>query len=157
MPSNRTTEKIIGSLVNVSGHTFDMRYDLFFTTERLIVVTIQHPADAPQPSFWKTILLGDMLSGKWGKHEQRRASQRKRRSLQSMNPDELVNANRRNLVIAYSEIASVELKRRFFQWQLRFRVSSPTNKERVVSFNLYKKQVPEAERLLKKASLSKES
>jgi hypothetical protein len=49
-------EKIIGSLVGVNGHTFDIVYDLFFTTERVIAVIIRHPADNPRQftSVWQT-------------------------------------------------------------------------------------------------------
>jgi len=70
-----------------------------------------------------------------------------------MTPDELVSAHSRNFDIGYSDITSVELKRRFFQHQLRFYVSGPSKKGRIVSFNLSKKQIPEAKRLLKLASL----
>ncbi len=99
------------------------------------------------------MLLGDLLSGQRGKIEQRKTGQRRRRSLQSMAPGELVSANRRNFAIPYSEITSAEIKRRFFQWQLRFHVSGPSKKGGIVHFNLSKKQIPEAERLLKLASL----
>jgi hypothetical protein len=155
MPSNHATEKIIGSLVGVKGHTFDIVFDLFFTTERVIAAIIQHPADSQQPaSVWKSVLLGDLLSGQTGKVEQRKTSQRRRRSLQSMNPDELLRAHSRNFAILYSDIAAAELRRRFFQWQLRFHVSGPSKEGRVIGFNLSQKQVPEAERLLEQASLS---
>jgi hypothetical protein len=154
MSRNRTTEKIIGSLVGVSGHTFDMVYDLFFTTERVIAVLIQHPADAQQStSLWKSVVLGDLLSGQMGKFKQRQTSQRRRRSLQSMTPDELLKAHSRNFAIAYGDIAAVELKRRFLQWQLKFHVSGASPEERVIRFNLSKKRVPEAKRLLEKAAL----
>jgi len=156
MPSDHTTEKIIGSLVNVSGHTFDMRYDLFFTTERLIAVTIQHPADSPQyKSPWRYMFLGTFWSSGREQIKKKRAAREKRRNLEGMTPDELASINPRNLVIPYGKVSSVELKRRFFQWQLRFHVSGPSNTERMFRFNLSKKQVPEAERLLKLASLSK--
>jgi len=71
-----------------------------------------------------------------------------------MTPDELVDANSRNFDIRYSEIASVDITHRFFQRQLRFHVSGPSDTERIVSFNLSKKQVPEAKSLLKLAALS---
>ncbi len=150
-----TTEKIIGSLVGVSGHTFDIIYDLFFTTERVIAAIIWHPADVQQStSVWKTVLLGDILSGQRWKLEQRKTGQRRRRSLQGMTPDELASANPRNLAIPYSEITSAEITRRFFQSQLRFHVSGPSNKELIIRFNLSKKQIPEARRLLELVSLS---
>jgi hypothetical protein len=157
MSTKNTTEKIIGSLVNVSGHTFDIRYDLFFTTERVIAVLIQHPSESPLgvTSFWKSALLGDVLSGQGGKLERIRAGQRRRRGLEGMTPDELVGANPRNFAIPYGEIASAEVRRRFFQWQLRFHLVGPSDKKGVVRFNLSKKQVAEAERLLEQTSLSK--
>jgi hypothetical protein len=157
MSTKNTMEKVIGSLVNVSGHTFDMRYDLFFTTERLIAVIIQHPLDRPlgAKSFWKSALLGDVLSGQGGKLEQIKTSQKRRRSLEGMTPDELVSTNPRNFAIPYGEIASAEVTRRLLQWQLRFHLSGPSDKKGIVRFNLSKKQAAEAERLLEMASLSK--
>ena len=155
MGGKNITEKVIGSLVGVSGHTFDMEYDLFFTTERMIAVSIRHPADVSQPpSLWQSVFLGSFWSSGREKLKRDRNIQKKRHSLQDMAPDELVGDNSRNFVIPYSEIASVEIKRRFVQSQLRFHVSGPSNTERVVSFNISKKQVPEAERLLKLTSLS---
>jgi len=74
-----------------------------------------------------------------------------------MTPDELVDANPRNLAIRYSDIASAEVKRRFFQWQLGFHLSGPSTTERTVSFNLSKKQVTEAQRLLKLIPLPENS
>jgi hypothetical protein len=152
------TEEIIGSLVNVSGHTFDIRYDLFFTTERLIAAIVQHPADSSSStSVWRSMLLGDILGGRTGKFEKIKTSQRRRRSFQGMTPDELVSANAWNFAIPYSEIGSAEIRRRFLQWQLRFHLSTPSNQGRVVRFNLSKKQVAEAERLLEQASLTGKS
>jgi len=77
----------------------------------------------------------------------------RRRGLQAMTPDELASANPRNFAVPYSEINSVEIKNRFLQRQLRFHVSGPSNTERIIHFNLPKKQIPEAQRLLKLASL----
>jgi hypothetical protein len=158
MSSKNTVEKIIGSLVNVSGHTFDIRYDLFFTTERVLAVIIQHPADSPQSkSMWYYMFVGTFWSSGREQIKRKRAAREKRRNLQGMTPDELVSANRRNFAIPYDEIASAELTRRFFQWQLRFHLSSPSDKERIARFNLSKKQVAEAQRLLEQASLSETS
>lgn len=156
MSSKNTVEKIIGSLVNVSGHTFDMRYDLFFTTERVIAAVIHHPLDNPKPkSVWRPMFVGGLWSAGRDELDRQRAAKGKRRNLQGMTPDELVSANRRNFAIPYDEIASAELTRRFFQWRLSFHLSGPSEKERIARFNLSKKQIPEAERLLEMASLSK--
>jgi len=131
-------------------------YDLFFTTERVIAVIIQHPADVPRQftSVWQSVFLGSAWTGRREKLKQGRTAQGKRRSLQSMTPDELVSAHSRNFEIRYSEITSVEITRRFFQSQLRFHVSSPSTAGRIIRFNLSKKQIPEAQRLLELVSLS---
>ena len=56
-------EEVIGSLVGVSGSSFDTLYDLFFTTERVIAVLIQHPADVPrQPRAARRLMLSDQES-----------------------------------------------------------------------------------------------
>jgi hypothetical protein len=153
---NHTTEKIIGSLVGVSGHTFDIVYDLIFTTERVIAVSIQHPADNPRsPSMWQTMFIGTFWTAGREEIRRKRTAQEKRRDLKSMTPDELVSANPRNFVVHYSEIASAEVTRRFFQSQLCFHLSGSSARERRIHFNLSKKQLPEAQRLLELASLSK--
>jgi hypothetical protein len=158
MSNSNTVEKIIGSLVNVSGHTFDMVYDLFFTTERVIAVIIQHPADSPQSkSMWYYMFVGTFWTSGREQIKRQRTAREKRRNLQSMTPDELVSANRRNFAIPYSEITSVEVTRRFFQRQLRFHLSGSSDRERIARFNLSKKQVPEAERLLRKIPLAQDS
>lgn len=74
--------------------------------------------------------------------------------MQSMTPDELLDAHPRNFAIGYSGITSMELTRRFFQHQLRFYFSDPSGTRRMIHFNLSRKQVPEARRLLKLASFS---
>ena len=149
-------EKIIGSLVGVSGHTFDIRYDLFFTTERVIAAITQHPLDNPrQITPWHWLFIGGFWSAGREKLKRDRTVKEKRRSLQGMTPDELASANSRNLAIPYSEIASVEIRRRFFQQQLRFHLSDSSNKERTVRFNLSRKQIPETRRLLELAALAK--
>jgi hypothetical protein len=86
--------------------------------------------------------------------KRKRTAQGKRLSLQTMTPDELVSANPRNFAIRYGEITSAEITRRLLQSQLKFRITGPSNAQRISHFNLSKKQVPKAQRLLKLASLS---
>jgi len=103
------------------------------------------------------MFLGGFWSSGREKLKQERTAQGKRRSLQSMTPDELVSAHSRNFEIRYSEITSVEIRRRFFQSQLRFYLSGPSTAGRIIRFNLSKKQIPEAQRLLELVSLSETS
>ncbi len=150
-------EKVIGSLVGVSGHTFDIVYDLFFTTERVIAVNIRHPADTPYQfkSLWQTIFIGNGWTMRKEQLERERTAKAKRRASQSLTPDELVSAHPRNFEIRYREITSVEITRRLFQSQLRFSVSGPPTTGQITRFNLSRKQIPEAQRLLEQVLSSK--
>jgi len=94
------------------------------------------------------MFLGSFWTAGREELKRKRAARGKHLSLQTMTPDELVSANPRNFAIRYSEITSAEIMRRFFQSQLRFRISGPSKTERIVHFNLSKKQIPEAQRLL---------
>jgi hypothetical protein len=148
---------MIGSLVGVNGHTFDLEYDLFFTTERIIAVIIQHPADIPRQftPTWKTMFFGSGWEKRKEQRERESTAQARRRASQNLTPGELVTAHSGNVEIWYSEITSVEITRRFFQSQLRFYVSMPSTTGQIIRFNLSKEQIPEARRLLEQVLLSK--
>ncbi|MFP3975906.1 MAG: hypothetical protein ACLFVK_06770 [Dehalococcoidia bacterium] len=150
-------EEIVGSLVGVTGHTFDVVYDLFFTTERLIAVSIRHPLDKPQQlgSVWQTFLVGGKWEQRNEKIERERVAQERRCTLQSMSPDELIDAHPRNFGISYSEITSVEVRRRLFQSRLEFCVSEPLTTEQTIRFNLSRNQIPEARRIVDQVLPSK--
>ncbi len=146
---------MIGSLVGVNGHTFDLEYDLFFTTERIIAVIIQHPTDIPRQftPTWKTMFFGSGWEKRKEQRERERNAQARRRASQNLTPGELVTAHSGNVEIWYSEITSVEITRRFFQSQLRFYVSMPSTTGQIIRFNLSKKQIPEAQHLLDRVLL----
>jgi hypothetical protein len=143
-------EEVIGSLVGVSGHSFDTLYDLFFTTERVIAVLIQHPADVPRQftPIWKMMFFGSEWETRQEKREWERTAQARRRTLQNLTPGELVTAHPGNIEIWYSEITSVEITRRLFRSQLRFSVFASPTTGQTTSFSLSKKQIPKARRLL---------
>jgi hypothetical protein len=82
-------------------------------------------------------------------------AQARRRTSQNLTPDESVTTHSGNIEIGYREITSVEIKRRFFQSQLRLYVFEPPTTRRIIHFNLSKKQIPEAQRLLERVLLSK--
>jgi hypothetical protein len=150
-------EKVIGSLDGVSGHTFDLQYDIFFTTERIIAVIIQHPADIPSQftPVWKTMFIGSGWETRKEQREREKITQARRRSSQNLTPDDLFTTHSGNIQILYSEITSVEITRRLFQSQLRFYVFTPPTTRQIIHFNLSKKQIPEARRLLELVLLSK--
>ena len=150
-------EKVIGSLVEVSGHTFDIVYDLFFTTERVIAFSIRHPADTPYQfrPLWQTVFTGSSWALRKEQLDRERMAREKRHTSQSLTPDELVNAHSRNFAIRYSEITSVEIKRQFFQSQLRFCISGSSPRGQITRFNLSRKQASKAQNLLEQVLFSK--
>jgi hypothetical protein len=150
-------EKVIGSLVEVTGHTFDIVYDLFFTTERVIAVSIRHPADIPYQfrSVWQSVFIGSSWAMRKEQLDREKLARERRHAAQNLTPDELVKAHSRNFEIRYSQITSVEVRRRLFQPQLRFCVSESSHKWQITRFNLSGKQITEAKRLLERVLPSK--
>lgn len=150
-------ERVVGSLAGVSGYTFDLEYDLFFTTERVIAVIVQHPADTQRQftPIWTTMFLGSGWETRKEQREREKIAQERRRSSQNLAPGELVTTHSRNIEIWYGKITSVEVVRRLLQWQLRFYLLAPPTTARTIHFNLSKRQIPEARRLLELVLLSK--
>jgi hypothetical protein len=150
-------EKIVGSLVGVSYHSFDTVFDLLFTTERVVAFIIQRPADIPYPltSRWEWIFLGGMWAKRREQLERAKTTQLRRRSLQEKTIDELVAMHPSNFEIRYSAVTSVEIKRGLFQSQLVFGAPKPSTTRQIIRFNLSKNQIPDAQRLLELVLASK--
>lgn len=143
-------EKIVGSLVGVSYHTFDNVYDLLFTTERVIACNIQHPGDISYrfTSMLKEAFLGRMATKRMEQSERAKIAQARRHILQEKPMDELVALHPSNFEIRYREVTSVEITRGLFQSQLRFDVPKLSPTRQIISFTLSKEQIPDAQRLL---------
>ena len=150
-------EKIVGSLVGVSYHTFDNVYDLLFTTERVIACNIQNPGDVSYrfTSMLKDVFLGRLLTRRTEQSEQAETIQARRHSLQEKPIDELVALHPSNFEIRYSEVTSVEITRGLFQSQLKFEVPKLSPARQIISFTLSEQQIPDAQRLLEMVLSSK--
>jgi hypothetical protein len=150
-------EKIVGSLVEVSYHTFDNIYDLLFTTERVIAFNIQHPGDTSYrfTSMLKDTFLGRMVTRRTEQSEQAKIVQARRDSIQEKPIDELVGLHPSNFEIRYSEVTSVEITRGLFQSQLKFEVPKLSPGRQIISFTLSKEQIPGTQRLLELVLSSK--
>ena len=150
-------EKILGSLVGVSYHTFDNVYDLLFTTERVIACNIQYPGDISYhfTSMLKDAFLGSVLTKGREQSERAKITQARRRSLQEKPIDELVTLHPSNFEIRYSEVTSVEITRGLSQTQLRFGASNLPTTRQIIRFTLSKEQIPDAQRLMELALASK--
>lgn len=150
-------EKIVGSLVGVSYHTFDNVYDLLFTTERVIACNIQHPNDTSYRfiSILKEVFLGRMLTNRMEQSEQAKIIQARRHSLQEKPIDELVALHPSNFEIRYSEVTSVGITRGMFQSQLRLNVPKLSPTRQIIRFTLSEEQISDAQRLLELVLASK--
>ena len=150
-------EKIVGSLVGVSHHTFDTVYDLIFTTERVIAFIIQQPGDNPyrSTSMLKDVFLGSMLTKRMEQSERAKITQVRRRRLQEIPIDELVAQHSLNFEIHYTDVTSCEITRGMFQSQLRFDASNLPTTRQTIRFTISKEQISDAQRLLELALASK--
>jgi len=148
-------EKIVGSLVGVSYHTFDTVYDLLFTTEKLIAFIIEHPNDVPYRPTLKEFFLGGTMSKRTEQSERAKIAKSRRHNLQEKPINELAAMHPLNFEIRYGEVTSVEIKHGPFQSQLRFDTSNRSTTRQKIRFTLSKEQIPDAQRLLELVLASK--
>ncbi len=147
-------ETVVGSLVGVSGHTEDTKYDLIFTTQRVISVLIKHPLDVPYQPRIAEIFIGGKLAHLDEERQREKIAQERRLAL-SGTLDELAAAHPLNSEIPYDAINSVEVTRGFFRSQLKFNVTESAAAGKRTRFTLRRQQVPEARRLLARVLPSK--
>jgi hypothetical protein len=141
-------EKSVGFLEQVSGHTYDIIYDLLFTTERVIAVIIQHPTDVSYKFGVVELFLGGQLAKQSERPERRRVAEERRRACKEKTFDEILASHRFNFEIPYNKITSVEVTRGLFQSRLKFHISGPSIAGRTIHFTLGKNQVQNARNLL---------
>jgi len=121
------SEEIIGTICGLTGHTYDIVYDLLFTSERVICVLIQHPADVPpyQSSYgWQNILIGNWNSKRKEKIKQGELVQKRQDEFdqvgEKITPDQLLKSHKFNVELRYEDIVSVQVKKGIFDTHLKF-------------------------------------
>lgn len=149
------TEETIGTLHEVSSHSYDMLYDLQFTSERMIAILIQSPSDIqPSMSPW-AFLIGDSFSKRKEQQERRKIAQERHDRYKNLTLDELVAASPDNFAIPYNTIESVEIKKKLLDYHLIFQISGITARKLKTDFLLKKNQVSEATLLLERVLSAK--
>jgi hypothetical protein len=149
--SLKNMEKIVGCLAGVSGHTYDIIYDLLFTTERIIALIVQHPADVPY-KFGVTDLLFGGLSARRGRRFDRKPSAEERLgTYQGKTMEELLTGHAFNFEIPYKTVRAVEITRGWRHRRLKFHLDIPPIPGRIIQFTLAEDQVSQARDLLKSA------
>jgi hypothetical protein len=144
-------EKSIGFLEGVSGHTYDIIYDLLFTTERLIALNIQHPSEVPYNFGVKELLFGGLVTKQRERFDKKESAEERLRAYEEKAFDELSAGQRFNFEIPYDLITSAEVARGLFQTRLKFQINNQSLTGPTLQFTLAKGQVPEAQKLLKLA------
>jgi len=141
-------ERLIGFLGDVSGHTFDIIYDLLFTDQRVMVLLIQHPSDKAYSFGFKELLLGGALTAKAEKFIRKPSPEERQAAYQEKTLEELLAGHRFNFEIPYRMVGKAEVHQGLWQRRLKFFSDDPSLAGRTLHFNLSKDQVPEARKLI---------
>jgi hypothetical protein len=150
------TEKIVGALQEVSGHTYEIKYDLYFTDERIIGVLTRPPGEAADyraSTVWQNLILGNSLTKRRERSESIRLAEERRNKHKTMTPSQLAASDQNNFEISYDSVARVEIKSGLLETRLKITPADPVRK--TVSFGLSKQQAVELRPLLEKVMSSK--
>jgi len=148
-------EEIIGSITGATGHTVDIVYDIFVTTERIIFVSIHHPADEKMDSAWLSQVF---LGSKLGKMTRRIEEMEKHKVIvdpravtQGKTPDELLSLHQYNFSLSPNEIVRAEFKGS----RLKIYAKRSSGQEFEVKYDLPRDQTPIARQLFEQLIKSK--
>lgn len=136
-------ENNIGILHEVSGFTYDTLYDLIFTSERVVAIQIQSPSDVLLSDSWWSMMFTGWLSKRNEQIQRQKIIKERHGQSQTLTLDDLLLKNNDNLEIHYSELASIEMKRRLFQYQLSFNYKGISKNKSRRMFIIPKNQIPE--------------
>lgn len=145
-------ERRIGFLDGVSGHTYDTIFDLLFTSERVIALLVQHPAEVEYKFGVTELLFGGLLNKSKDRFEKRfeKRNSVEERSLNygGKTFEELLAGHRFNFEIPYDMVRSVEITKGLFQSRLKFYLNDSSPLGPALQFTLSKDQILEAQELL---------
>jgi hypothetical protein len=144
-------ERSIGFLEGVSGHTYDIIYDLLFTTERVITLNVHHPSEVSYNFGVKELLLGGLLTKQRERFDKNKFAEERLRAYEEKGFDALLAGHRFNFEIPYQEVNSVEVTRSWFQTRLKFQLNGSSITGATLYFTLTKDQVSETQKLIKLA------
>ena len=144
-------ERRIGFLEGVSGHTYDTIFDLLFTSERVIVLLVQHPSEVEIKFGATELLFGNLLSKSKDRFEKKKTAEERFDKYGGKTFEELLAGHRFNFEIPYDTVDSVEINRGFFQSRLKFHLNDSSTRGPDLQFTLSKDQIPETQELLSRA------
>ena len=144
--------EIVGTVEGVSCHTWDTRYDLFFTDTAIIAAVVLHPSDLV-PLYTKRTRLEGLLLGKGVSRTEvqalsRKVEYEKRQGFKNMTPQEIFRTHRANLKIAYRDILSVKVGKHVLRTTLEVDSRNINGTRTKLRFQLQEGQIESVKRLL---------
>ncbi len=149
-------ERIVGALQEVSGHTYEIKYDLYFTDERIIGVLTKAPNEAAEiraSTVWQNLILGNSFSKRRERSESLRLAEERRNKRKTMTPSQLAACDQSNFEISYDSVSRVDIKSGLLETRLKITPADPARN--TVNFGLSKQQAAELRPLLEKVLPSK--
>jgi hypothetical protein len=141
-------EKYIGHFGPVSGHTYDMIYDLIFTTERLIGINTRHPMDTSYSFQMTDLLIGRKLAGKGERVLAMSRTKPPQIDYTVADWDDLLNERRHSFALSLSNMKSAEVKRGWFKVRVQIYVATSMKTFNRIRFFAPKKMTADIEALL---------
>ncbi len=148
MDMSTPVEQLIGTIAGVRVHTYDTIYDMLVTTERVVLVLIQHPQDISASSGMAELLLGRWLANRRERAERAKLAENRRQAYQDMKLDEVLAGDRRNFQLPYADIQRVRVTKGLLGAEIVFHLTPSKGISHQPRLFLGKEQVPEANRLL---------
>jgi len=149
----KPTESDITDIVeDVVGRTSDTRYDLLFTSTKLIAAIVLHPSDFAQ-IYTKRVPLEEMIVGGGIRRKEAQALSRKlqnerREGFKNKTPNEILSAHRSNFEIPYKDVLSAKVRKGLFGINLEFDAYTINGIRGKCRFQLHETQVEKVRRLL---------
>jgi len=149
---NPMDSDIIEIVQDVVGRTSDTRYDLLFTTSRLIAAIVLHPSDLNE-TYTKRVPLEAMIVGGGIRRKEAQALSRKiqserREEFKNKTSNEILGAHRANFEIPYNDVLSARIRKGFFGVSLEFDVNAANRVHGKCKFQLHEAQTENVRRLL---------
>jgi hypothetical protein len=144
-------EQLIGTIAGVRVHTYDTIYDMLVTTERVVLVLVEHPEDISTSSGVAELFLGRWLADKRDRAERAKLAENRRQAYRDMKLDEVLAGDRRNVQLLYGDIRSVRISEGLFGAEIVFRLMPNRSASHQPRLFLAKNQVHEANRLFGQA------
>ena len=143
--------EVIDTVEDVVGQTTDTRYDLFFTTTKVIAAIVLHPSDLSKVYTKRTRLEELVIGGAIQRREVQALSTNlqndRRQGFKNKTPNEIISTHRANLEIFYENVLSAKVGKGLFGARLEFD-AYVINGTRKFKFQLHAAQFEKVRRLL---------